>query len=159
MSTAQRNRDHAGMHHVLASPVLLRVLATAAWGALIGPAALAQSADPAAPPPIGYAHVDAALQDLTAQDGQGTVVAHVDGWTIVNQPMAAAQWSFTPPGHPAHPAVVRRTIVRGPNRAVTVDTGLLCEGPASACEQLKTEFTAMNDRIAQAVKARAGAPR
>ena len=128
-------------------------------------AAFAQGAAPAppaadTPTPLGYASVAAALQDLTAQDGNGTVVVHTDGWTIINQPMAAAQWSFTPPGHAAGPALVRRIIHRGPQRGVNVETTTLCEGDAAACAQLKIEFETLNDRISQAVKARSGgAPR
>lgn len=105
---------------------------------------------------LGYPTVAAALQALEARDGQGTVVTHPDGWTVVNEPQAAAQWSFTPAGHAAHPAVVRRVIRRGPGNAVRVDTDALCEAPAAACEQLLAEFAAMNDRITQAARARAG---
>lgn len=118
---------------------------------------LAAHADPASAGPgrIDYPTVAAALQDLASQDGNGTVVVHSDGWTIVNQPMASAQWSFTPSGHAAHPALVRRVIRRGPNGAVAVETTALCEAPQAACDQLQAEFATLNDRIGQAVKARA----
>lgn len=136
----------------------------AAGAVLLGASALAVAQPAPAPAasapaatPIGYPTVAAALQDLTARDGQDTVVAHTDGWTIVNQPSAAAQWSFTPPDHEAAPALVRRVIHRGPNRAVDVQTTALCEGDAAACERLKAQFETMNERITQAIKSR-GAP-
>jgi len=115
--------------------------------------ARAQDAPPT-PPPIEYTTVAAALKALEARDGNGTIVVHSEGWTIVHEPMAAMQWSFTPPGHGAHPAVVRRIIRRAPGGAVSVDTKLLCEAAAAECDKLQAEFLAMNDRITQAVKAR-----
>lgn len=98
--------------------------------------------------------VASALKDLESRDGNGTIVTHSDGWTIINEPLASAQWSFTPEGHPAHPAVVRRVIRRGPGGAVSVETASLCEAPLGACEKLLEEFAALNDRITQAAKAR-----
>lgn len=105
---------------------------------------------------IGYKSVSQALSALEAEDGKSTVVTHPDGWVVVNEPAAAAQWSFTPPGYYACPAVVRRIIRRGPNKAVSVETSSLCEAPAESCERLLKEFAAMNERITQATRARAG---
>lgn len=104
--------------------------------------------------PIPDASVAAALTRLEALDGQGAIVTHADGWTTVNEPAAAAQWSFTPAGHAAHPAVVRRVIVRQAGGAVTVDTQALCEAKPEPCARLLAEFESMNDRIVQAVKSR-----
>lgn len=112
----------------------------------------AQTASPE-PARIEFTSVSAALQALQARDGNGTVVAHADGWTIVNEPLASAQWSFTPSGHYAYPALVRRVIRRSAGGAVSVETDSLCEAPPAECSKLLTEFAAMNDRITQAVKA------
>lgn len=103
---------------------------------------------------LGFASVAAALKDLEARDGNGTIVTHADGWTVINEPQVSAQWSFTPSGHYAHPAVVRRTIKRTPNGAASVETASLCEAPEAACTRLLAEFAAMNDRITQSLKAR-----
>jgi len=103
---------------------------------------------------LGFASVAAAQKDLEARDGNGTIVTHADGWTVINEPQASAQWSFTPSGHYAHPAVVRRTIKRTPNGAVSVETASLCEAPEAECTRLLAEFAAMNDRITQSLKAR-----
>ncbi len=118
--------------------------------------AVAEAAAPPAPSagPIGYASVAAALQALESRDGNGTVVTHADGWTIVNEPLASAQWSFTPSDHHAYPAVVRRTIKRSADGAVSVETDSLCEAAAAECSKLLAEFATMNERITQAVKAR-----
>jgi hypothetical protein len=131
--------------HPLA-PLLTLLLAASA-------SALAQPAAPDASR-IAHATVAAALKDLEARDGNGTIVTHPDGWTIVNEPAAAAQWSFVPVDHPAHPSVVRRVIRRAPDGAVSVVTAHLCEAPPAACEKMLTEFAAMNDRVSQAIKAR-----
>lgn len=105
--------------------------------------------------PIAQPTVAAALADLKARDGNGTVVTASDGWVVVNEPGASAQWSFTPAGHAAHPAVVRRVIRRpADGGAATVETDLLCEGPTEACSALRQEFESMNDRIVQSLKAR-----
>lgn len=123
------------------------------WAGLAAAQGAASSA-----PPLPYRDVAAALAGLQARDGNGTVVTHADGWTVVNEPLASAQWSFTPPGHAAHPAVVRRTILRQPGGAVQVVVDSLCEGPEPACQQLRAEFEALNDRIVQATRARSRQP-
>jgi hypothetical protein len=84
---------------------------------------------------IDHATVAQALKQLEAKDGNGAIVTHPDGWTIVNEPAASAQWSFTPAGYYAHPAVVRRV-------------------KETDCQRLLAEFEALNDRIIQATKAR-----
>jgi hypothetical protein len=115
---------------------------------------LAAPAFAQAPARLPYDSVAAALKDLESRDGNGTIVTHADGWTIVNEPLASAQWSFVPGSHPAHPSVVRRIIRRGPDGAVNVDTASLCEAPQAECTKLLAEFAALNDRITQAVKSR-----
>jgi hypothetical protein len=116
---------------------------------------LASAEDAAAPgKPIEFPSVAAALKALEARDGNGTIVTHADGWIIVNEPLASAQWSFTPADHPAYPAVVRRVIKRAPDGLVSVEIGSRCEAPEAACTQLLAEFAALSDRVTQAVKAR-----
>jgi hypothetical protein len=115
--------------------------------------ASAQDAAPASQA-IEFSSVAAALTALEARDGNGTIVTHADGWTIVNEPLASAQWSFTPADHPAYPAVVRRVIKRAPDGVVGVEISSRCEAPQAACTQLLADFAALNDRVTQAIKAR-----
>lgn len=112
-------------------------------------------AAPPPPPPIAYRTVAEALKDLEAKDGNGTIVTHPDGWTVVTEPMASAQWSFTPKDHEAYPAVVRRIVTRSREAGVSVDTASLCEAPKAACEKLMAEFAVMSERLTQGAKARA----
>lgn len=135
------------MRSLLIAPVLIAASA----------AAFAQAPAAAAAPavaPIPDRSVAAALARLEALDGNGAIVTHANGWTTVNEPASSAQWSFTPAGHAAHPAVVRRVIVRQAGGAISVDTQALCEAKAEACGQLVAEFEAMNDRIVQALRSR-----
>lgn len=138
------------MHRLLLTTLLLTAQA----------AAQAQPTPPTTPAaapavaPIPDRSVAAALARLQALDGNGAIVTQADGWTTVNEPMAATQWSFTPAGHAAHPAVVRRIIVRHAGGAITVDTQSLCEAPAEACGKLVADFEALNDRIVQALRSR-----
>lgn len=115
-------------------------------------AASAPAAPP--PPPIAYRTVAEALKDLEAKDGNGAIVTHPEGWTVITEPMASAQWSFTNKGHEAHPSVVRRIIKRSREAGVSVDTASLCEAPQPACDKLLAEFAVMNERLVQGAKAR-----
>jgi len=139
--------------NLLYRPALLALAAACCGPTLAQTAPPAPPTAPATPPRIAYASVAEALKALEARDGNGTIVVHADGWTIVNEPQATAQWSFTPRDHYAYPAVVRRIVLRD-GKDVSVDIATLCEAPAEACERLKVEFAALNDRVTQAVKAR-----
>lgn len=142
---------------------LLTLAALLAATALNAGPAEAQSAAPPAPPApaapvvpaMTYKTVAEALKALQARDGESTVVMHSDdGWVIVNEPMANAQWSFTPKTHAAYPAVVRRVIVHSRDGNVSVETASICEASASACAGLLKEFEALNERIIEAARAR-----
>jgi len=127
-----------------ALPLLCSVIASSAFGQSAAPSSSA----------ITYPSVAAALAALEARDGKDTVVVHADGWTIVNEPKASAQWQFTPRGHYAYPAVVRRVIKRASGQKPTVETSSLCEASSEACSKLLAEFASMNERITQAVAGR-----
>jgi hypothetical protein len=118
------------------------------------PAAPPAAAVAATPRGIEFHSVAEALKALEARDGVDTVATHAEGWVTVNEPAAAAQWTFTPPGHDAYPAVVRRIIRRGSNGKYTVETTSLCEAAQDKCSQLVTDFESMNGRITEAVGAR-----
>lgn len=132
-----------------------RRVAPTRWLASCAVALAPHAAQAQAPAPtLPYPSVASALAALSARDGAGTIVTHSDDWILVNEPAAAAQWSFTPTGHPAHPAVVRRVVKRGAGGDVSVETASLCEASAQACAKLLADFEAMNPRITQAIRAR-----
>jgi len=100
---------------------------------------------------IGYPSAEAALEALRAR---GNVEISVqDGWTIADDKPNHALWSFTPPSHPAHPAVVRRTLVRdGEHASIQMDS--LCVAGAEACEGLVGEFRRINQALQDALAPR-----
>ncbi|MDE0853270.1 MAG: hypothetical protein OSA97_02460 [Nevskia sp.] len=93
---------------------------------------------------IGYADVAAARRALTARSDVNTRTE--DGWLVVEVPAEHATWRFAPDNYLAAPAVVERRItVR--DGAVGVETGVLCQGPAPACADLRNGVQSMNQQI------------
>ena len=109
-------------------------------------ALLAACAARAEPPAIDYSSVAAVLAALRADPTARFEVG--GGWITA----ATAEhgnpvlWSFTPEGHPAHPAVVKRTAVEA-NGAGMIQLATLCEGPAEACARLLDDFRQMSQRL------------
>ena len=85
---------------------------------------------------VGYNTVDTALADLRVKPG----------WTIATDREAKTIWSFTPRGHPAFPAVVKRTVTEH-DGSVFIRMGILCQSDKLACDQLVVEFNQMNERM------------
>lgn len=117
--------------------------------------AVCAHADPIPPGPIaessesfGYPSVQAAMNAL--QKEPTVEIIPQQGWIIVKQRDDAkgvlAIWSFTPPTHSAHPAVVRRNFVQTGD-AVSIEMRVLCEAPKEACDQLVRDFQALNDQL------------
>lgn len=90
-----------------------------------------------APGSIGYSSVAAALEGLRTKPGANVAVQ--GGWTIVEE--GTTLWSFTPASHPAHPAVIKRTIVQR-DGTFFVDMSALCEAP----NRLVTAWSASSRR-------------
>jgi len=88
---------------------------------------------------IGYASVAEAMEALKAKPGVH-IVTKPDGWIIATEPAVYAQWSFTPEGHYAHPAVVRRLIEQRKDGEVHVEIAALCGADKAACDRLMAEF-------------------
>ena len=103
---------------------------------------------------IDFPNVAAAKKALEARDGIDAVVTHPDGWVIVSDPGVSAQWRSRPKAMRPTRALVKRVIQRDGSGNVSVQITLLCEAPQAACDQLRADFEAMNDRVIQAVKSR-----
>jgi hypothetical protein len=100
---------------------------------------------------IGYPTVAAALEALKAK--KGVAVSDHGGWTVVEDKAAQAYWSFTPPGHPAHPAVVKRTVI-SENGGASMRMTALCQAAKEPCDQLMASFQQLNERMIQALQAK-----
>ncbi len=105
--------------------------------------ALAQSTDA-----IPYPTVAAALEGMRAK--AGVSVRTESGFTVVEDAITMAIWTFTPAGHAAHPAVIRRAIVQRGND-IFVDMQVKCEAAKPACETLTAEFQALTDQLRQSL--------
>lgn len=116
------------------------------------PASAPAAAPAASAAGVGYATVADALAAIQAD--ADTLRTDMDGWLVVQQPARNAQWSFTPASHPAHPAVMLRTIRRQADGRRKVDSQMLCEGPAAACSELAAEFARSTDRLQQYLSSR-----
>jgi hypothetical protein len=117
--------------------------------ALAGLAAITAAAAQTPPNGIGYPSVAAALQGVRAKPGANVTVQ--GGWTVVSENGGLTLWSFTPVGHPAHPAVVRRRIFQK-DSAWLIDMQGLCEAKKPACDQLMMEFEALNEQMRQSIR-------
>lgn len=72
------------------------------------------------------------------------------GWIIVNEPRSI-MWSFTPVGHYAHPAVVRREVVER-DGGVALEMRALCQADKASCDKLIREFQELNERMRQSMR-------
>ena len=102
---------------------------------------------------IGYTSVQEALESLKSKTGVSVTVTKPDSWVVVTEPQTYTQWSFTPAGHYAHPAVVRREI-RQRDGAVAVEMSALCQAEKAACDKLIEEFKQLNERMRQSIQNR-----
>jgi hypothetical protein len=90
---------------------------------------------------VGYPSVAAALADL--KNKPGIQISVQRGWTIVEDTQEKTIWSFTPPDHPAKPAVIKRQIV-SENAQIKMKMSALCEAEKIHCDALLAQFQALN---------------
>lgn len=109
-------------------PIALSVLASHA--------AFAAEEEPA---PIGQSTVAGVLESLRADPS--AQFREQRGWTIVasRERGAPVEWFFTPEGHAAHPAVVKRTAVERGGVGM-IDLAALCHAEQAACDRLLDDF-------------------
>jgi hypothetical protein len=93
---------------------------------------------------IGYPSVAAALQAL--QHKSGVNIVNQGGWTVIDDPSEQTIWSFTPPGHPAYPAAVRRQIVKG-DTGISLKMNILCQAAKQPCDKLVADFQELNNKM------------
>lgn len=99
-----------------------------------------------------FPSVASRLEWLKAQPRLQATITTPDRWVILSMPEGGVQWSFTPSGHYAHPAVVRRELKLRQNGDVFVEMTSQCEAPKEACDKLLGEFTQLNERMAADVQ-------
>jgi hypothetical protein len=114
--------------------------------------AFAQSQQPLpeSPGAIEYRSVAEALETLKAKPGVEINELKPSGWVIVNE-SRSIMWSFTPTGHYAHPAVVRREVVER-DGGVVLEMRALCQADKASCDKLIREFQELNERMRQSMR-------
>jgi hypothetical protein len=120
------------MHRFLRIPALIAGLAGLATSAI------GQTASDFG---IGYTSPAAALEAL--RNKPGVRITMQNGWTVAEDDAAKTLWAFTPPSHPAHPGVVKRSL--GPTSELGIQTNVMCGAERAACDQLLAEVQALND--------------
>jgi len=97
---------------------------------------------------MDFPSAEAALASLRAR---GDVVLSTEGgWTIADDKANRTLWSFTQPGHPAHPAAVRRMVVLE-NGQASIRMNALCQARQQACDDMLEEFRRMNQALEQSL--------
>jgi hypothetical protein len=109
---------------------------------------------PETPGSLDYGSVAETLEVAKARPGAVVTVTKPDGWVIVNEEGGRVVWSFTPPGHYAHPAVVRRALVVSSNGDVQLEMRARCEAQKESCDRLIREFQELNQRMREQVQQR-----
>ena len=100
------------------------------------------------PAPIGQSTVAGVLESLRAEPS--AQFREQRGWTVVasRERDAPVEWFFTPEGHAAHPAVVKRTAIERDGVGM-IDLAALCQAEQAACDRLLDDFRQQHE-LAQA---------
>lgn len=116
-----------------------------AFCALGSQAAFAQDAGPS---DIPQATVAAVLESLRTDPS--AQFREQRGWAVVasSERGLPVQWFFTPEGHPAHPAVVKRTALES-DGVGRIELAALCQAEEAVCAQLLDDFRQQHE-LAQA---------
>ncbi|HUL66262.1 MAG TPA: hypothetical protein VLW55_16800 [Burkholderiaceae bacterium] len=107
-----------------------------------------------APAGVGFKSVADALAALKTRPGAKISVSQPDAWTIITEQGGSVVWSFTPTTHPAHPAVVRRSIVVGEDGVPRIEMASLCQGERASCNRLMKDFRDLTERSSRAMRER-----
>jgi hypothetical protein len=106
------------------------------------------------PAGVGFKSVADALAALKARPGAKISVTQPDAWTIISEQQGSVVWSFTSASHPAHPAVVRRSLVVGEDGVARIEMAVLCQAEKAPCDRLTKDFRDINERSMRALRER-----
>ena len=97
---------------------------------------------------IHYNTVEEALAAL--ENNPDATFTEYEGWKVFNvkENGVYVLWSFTPPLHPAHPTVVKRSILKKEGE-LFIDMDALCFSKKIFCESLMEDFKLINENIKQ----------
>lgn len=97
---------------------------------------------------IPYKTVEEAFAAL--EKNPDAVLTEYEGWKVFNVKESGVYvlWSFTPVDHPAHPTVVKRSIVKKDGE-LFIDMAALCFSTKISCDSLMEDFKLINENIKQ----------
>jgi len=101
---------------------------------------------------VGFTTVDEALVFLKTKPTVTFTVTKPDGWFIANDTSPFTVWSFTPEGHYAYPAVVKREVKQNAQGGVFIEMTALCQAEKEPCDRLIQEFLHLNNKIRKNVQ-------
>jgi hypothetical protein len=70
------------------------------------------------------------------------------GYVALHDKARQVTWTFTLPGHPAHPSVICRQPVQE-GKGWRIEMGVSCRAADAACEKLVDAFDKLNERLVQ----------
>ena len=98
---------------------------------------------------IGFNDVASALEALEKTPGVKISVKE-GGWTIAEDRMNQAVWSFAPADHPAYPAVIKRVFLTEAG-TVRIDMKAICQAKKPDCDKLLADFETDNKLMLKGV--------
>jgi hypothetical protein len=100
---------------------------------------------------IGHTTVAAVRDALRAE--AGAQFREQRGWLVVasREGSDPVEWFFTPEGHPAHPAVVKRAAVEEGGVGL-IELAALCHAEQAVCDQLLDDFRQQQEHARQAAR-------
>ena len=99
---------------------------------------------------VGYPSAQAAWDAVSVKPGVQVQV--MKDWRVLVDDESKISWTFTNPGTPAYPSVVKR-IVSEKNGAVYVEMKILCHSIKSECDHLRDQFVEMDENLKQSIAA------
>ncbi|WP_298857461.1 hypothetical protein [uncultured Aquimonas sp.] len=112
-----------------------------------GTASLSLAVDDEIPAPdqaqdITYGSPEAALESLRLKEG--VTIREENDWFVVTDPGEHTVWSLTQRTHPAHPTIVKRSIVTD-GETLSIDMRVNCGAEKSICDIVIRQFQAGDD--------------
>ncbi|RFB78974.1 hypothetical protein [Methylovirgula sp. 4M-Z18] len=83
-----------------------------------------------------------------ANDPANEVLQGTTYYEAFSDPKSQTVWTFTKPGHPAHPSVVCRYPVQM-GQQVFLRMEVICHNTQGACDKLVADFQALNKTMSQ----------
>ena len=96
-----------------------------------------------------------ALFDRLTKTEKLPEISRDKSYVAVDDPATGTVWTFTVPGHAAHPSVVCRRPIQAADKSMSLEMNVLCNAPEAECQKLLRAFQELNRRMIDAMKKQA----